>query len=163
MLRLNRVASFPGHLTRVRLPNWTGTKLRVTPIVLIGKKMKRCLVADHDSAVRSALRLVLETRFEQIIVSEAADLAELRDRAATTPSECIILDWELPGLAAPDTLELLRLITPGVRIIVISVRPEAATEALAAHADAFVAKSDSPDVMLDALQRGDTYETQTSD
>lgn len=66
------------------------------------------------------------------------------------PPECVIVDWELPERAA---LEDVRRSAPGVYIVVTSARPEAAVEALAAQADVFVAQTDSPDVLLDALQR----------
>ncbi len=112
--------------------------------------MTRCLLADDNPAVRSALRLVLETRFDQIEVSEAADWAQLLDRLVAAPPECVIVDWELPERAA---LEDVRRSAPGVYIVVTSARPEAAVEALAAQADVFVAQTDSPDALLDALQR----------
>jgi CheY-like chemotaxis protein len=117
--------------------------------------MNRCLVADDNPDLRSALRLVLETCFNQIEVSEAADRAQLLDRLAATPPDCLILDWELPGPATADFVEGLRQIAPAMRLIVISARPEAAAAALAAHAHAFVAKTDSPDALLAALQHGD--------
>lgn len=114
--------------------------------------MKRCLVADDNSELRSALRLMLETYFDQIEVSEAADRVQLLDQVAATPPDCLILDWELPGPAAADFVAGLRHSAPAMHIIAISTRPESATAALAAHADAFVAKTDSPDALLTALQ-----------
>ncbi len=115
--------------------------------------MKRCLLADDNPDLRSALRLVMETRFAEIDVCEAADWAQVFDRVAAAPLDCLLLDWELPGLEAAVGVMSLRKMSPRLRIIVISARPEAAVEAQAAHADGFVAKTDSPDAMLDVLQR----------
>ncbi|MBP7689531.1 MAG: response regulator, partial [Thermoflexales bacterium] len=100
--------------------------------------MKRCLVADDNPDLRSALRLVMETRFAEIDVCEAADWAQVFDRVAAAPLDCLLLDWELPGLEAAAGLAALRRAEPRLRIIVISARPEAAAEAQAAQADAFV-------------------------
>lgn len=113
--------------------------------------MTRYLLADDNPDVRSAVRLLLETRFEQVTVSEAADGAQLRDRLAAAPPDCLILDWELPGLSAADELAALRHLAPGMRIVVTSTRPEAAADALTAQADVFVAQTDAPDALLDAL------------
>ena len=112
--------------------------------------MKRCLVADDNPDVRSALRLLLETRFDQIEVSEAADGAQLFDRLAAAPPDCLILDGEL---LERDALDRIRQIAPGVRIVVTSARLDAAIQTLAAQADAFVAQTDAPAILVAALLR----------
>ncbi|MFN8595637.1 MAG: response regulator [Anaerolineae bacterium] len=114
--------------------------------------MKRCLLADDNPDMRSALRLVLRTRFESIDVSEVGDQVQLLDRLAATTPDYLILDWDLPGRETVS-LERLRQIAPQMCIIVTSARPEAAAEALAARADAFVAQTDSPCALLGLLQR----------
>ncbi len=115
--------------------------------------MKRCLVADDNPDLRSALRLVMETRFAEIDVCEAADWAQVFDRVAAAPLDCLLLDWELPGLEAAAGLAALRRAEPRLRIIVISARLEAAIDAQAAQADAFVAQTDAPASLVTALLR----------
>ena len=114
--------------------------------------MKRFLLADDNSALRSALRLMLETRLQAPLIFEAADHAALIDQSIRHAPECLILDWELPGLAEPDHLSGLRDLLPDLKIIVTSARPEAAAAA-SAHADAFICKTDPPSEILNVLQR----------
>lgn len=112
----------------------------------------RILLADDQNHVRFALRVLLETQPDLHVVAEAADTAELLKQAETSCPDVVLLDWELPGLAMSATLPVLRFVCPGVRIVVLSGRPEAKRVALAAGADAFVSKSHPPEQLLAALQ-----------
>ena len=115
--------------------------------------MKRFLLADDNSDLRSALRLMLETRLDAPLVFEAADHAHLIDQSMAHQPDCLILDWELPGFDDPKCLTALRDLLPELKIIVISARPEAAAAAAAAHADAFISKTDPPAEILTAIHR----------
>jgi two-component system response regulator DesR len=115
--------------------------------------MKRFLLADDNSDLRSALRLMLETRLKAPLVLEAADQAGLIDQSMIHHPDCLILDWELPGLDDGHGLTALRKLLPDVKIIVTSAWPEAAEAAMAAHADAFISKADPPSEILNAIRR----------
>jgi DNA-binding NarL/FixJ family response regulator len=115
--------------------------------------MKHILLADDNSALRSALRLLLETRLSAPLVCEAADHASLIDLCITQQPDCLILDWELRGFTDRNCLDALRDLLPDLKIIVTSARPEAAEAALAEHADAFICKADPPSEILNAIQR----------
>jgi|WetSurMetagenome_2_1015567.scaffolds.fasta_scaffold26401_4 DNA-binding NarL/FixJ family response regulator len=114
--------------------------------------MKRFLLADDNSDLRSALRLMLETRLNTPLVFEAADHAALIDQSMTHQPDCLILDWELPGFAYHNCLDALRDLLPALKIIVISAWPEAAEAAVAAQADAFICKTDPPSEILNAIR-----------
>jgi len=115
--------------------------------------MKRFLLADDNSALRSALRLMLETRLKSPLIFEADDHAHLIDQSLAHQPDCLILDWELPGFTGYHGLDALRDLLPDLKIIVTSVRPEAAEKAIAAHADAFICKTDPPSEILNVIYR----------
>jgi DNA-binding NarL/FixJ family response regulator len=115
--------------------------------------MKRFLLADDNSDLRSALRLMLETRLNAPLVCDAADHAALIDQSMAQQPDCLILDWELPGLEDHHYLTTLRDLLPDLKIIVTSARPESAEAAAAAHADAFISKTDPPSEILNTIQR----------
>ena len=115
--------------------------------------MKRFLLADDNPDLRSALRLMLETRLNAPLVLEAADHACLIEQCRAHNPECLILDWELPGLDDGNGLAALRKLLPDLKIIVTSAWPEAAEAAAAAHADAFISKTDPPSEILNAIHR----------
>ncbi len=115
--------------------------------------MKCFLLADDNPDLRSALRLMLETRLNAPLVLEADDHACMIDQIIAHQPDCLILDWELPGLKDRSCLAALRDLQPGLRIIVTSAWPEAAQAATAAQADAFICKTDPPSEILNAIQR----------
>jgi len=115
--------------------------------------MKRFLLADDNPDLRSALRLMLETRLNAPVVLEARDHASMIDQSIAQHPECLILDWELPGLDDGNGVRALRELLPDLKIIVTSAWPEAAEAAAAAHVDAFISKTDPPSEILNAIHR----------
>jgi len=111
----------------------------------------RVLLADDQSKVRSALRLVLEQQPGIHVLGEAVDTTGLLGWVKATRPDLVLLDWELPGLEANSLLPTLRQLCPHLKVIALSGRPEARGAALAAGADAFVSKGDPPEQLLAAV------------
>jgi DNA-binding NarL/FixJ family response regulator len=65
----------------------------------------------------------------------------------------MILDWHLPGRPAAGVLADLHALEWRPETIVLSVKPEAESEAIAAGADAFVAKIASSDQLVAILRK----------
>ena len=115
--------------------------------------MKHILLADDNSNLRSALRLLLETRLDAKLITEARDMEHVLAQVEDSRPDCIVLDWELPGRPTRERIHVLRTLMPGLRIIVTSARPESRQPALDEGADAFIHKTDSALHMLEALQK----------
>lgn len=109
------------------------------------------LLADDEVRVRSALQMLLKEEPGMKVVAEVAEAEALLTQIRATRPDLVLLDWGLPGLGAVGSLPVLRLICPNLTVIVISGRPEAGREALAAGADAFVSKVDPPEYLLAVL------------
>ncbi|MEJ2738104.1 MAG: response regulator transcription factor [Anaerolineae bacterium] len=110
----------------------------------------RIMVADRQSKVRFALRTLLRRQTGLEIVGEADTGEELLARVEATCPDLVLLHWRLSG-GGSDLVPALRRIHPGLRVIVLSARPEACGEAMLAGADAFVSKMDNPDKLLAAI------------
>ncbi len=108
----------------------------------------RLFLADDQTKVRSALRLLLEQEPNVEIVGEAAEATGLLQGVAEKEPELVLLDWELPGLPSPQLLRLLQYERPSLHIIAMSSRPEVARLALAAGAHRFLSKSEAPEQVL---------------
>lgn len=113
------------------------------------------LLADDQSKVRSALRLLLEHQADIDVLGEAVNATGLLDWARATHPDLVLLDWELPGFGR-DELDTLRSLCPSLTVIALSGQPEARQAALEAGADGFVSKGDPPERLLEAVaaQRG---------
>jgi two-component system response regulator DesR len=110
--------------------------------------MNRVLLADDNAHLRSALALLLETRLGMQVIGEASSMGELLGEVAARRPQAVVLDWELPGEPASGRVAALRLAEPGVIVIVTSARPESAAQACEDQADAFINKTDPPEVIL---------------
>ncbi len=111
----------------------------------------RVLLADDQSKVRSALRLLLEQQPGIQVLGEAVDTTGLLDWVTVTCPDVVLLDWELPGLGVDRLLPTLRDLCPRLKVIALSGRQEARQAALDAGVDAFVSKGDPPERLLAAV------------
>ena len=116
----------------------------------------RVLLADDQVKVRFALRVLLQRQPDVTVVGEASNARELIDQIAATHPDALLLDWELPGLAATRALEALLKSFPGLTVIALSGRSEARREAQMAGASAFVSKTDPPECLLAVM--GSTHQ-----
>ena len=102
----------------------------------------RILLADAQSRVRFALRVLLERQPDMEVAGDIAHGEELLTSTRETCPDLVLLDWGLPGLT-DELLDTLRQECPGVYVIALSGRPEAGGQAIDSGADAFVCKCDS--------------------
>jgi two-component system response regulator DesR len=110
------------------------------------------LVADTQADVRSAVRLLLTHNLGMQVVGEVATATDLWWRLAEVGPDLLLLEWDLLGAGAGAGVARLRALYPGLRVIVMSGRPEMRPRALAAGADAFVSKTDSPEQLIETLR-----------
>ena len=112
----------------------------------------RIMVADRQSKVRFALRTLLVRQQGLEVVGEADTREELLTQVEAMGPDLVLLHWRLSNSGGTDLLSALHGIRPGLRIIVLSARPEACSEAMLAGADAFVSKMDNPDKLLATIE-----------
>lgn len=119
----------------------------------------RILVADDLVAVRSALALLLEQEVDLQVAGQVSDSAGLLQAVDQNVPDVILLDWELPGMAASALVHELRQSHPQMCIIALSSRPEAEIEAMLAGVDAFIDKFTPPEAVLGAFDSLPPQET----
>lgn len=111
----------------------------------------KVFVADDQAEVRSALRILLEQEEGFEMIGEAVDFDSLLTGLKKDLPELILLDWELSDRSAACMVPILRQLANGLKIIAMSVRPEAAKAAMEAGVDAFISKGENPDRLLAAI------------
>jgi two-component system nitrate/nitrite response regulator NarL len=115
----------------------------------------RVLIADSQSDVRYALRVLLQLvrELNADVLGEVSDAESLHHHIVALNPDLLLLDWHLPGLPSQSRLSVLRLLKPGLKVIVLSGRPELRLEAMNAGADAFISKIDSVEPLIAAIRQ----------
>jgi DNA-binding NarL/FixJ family response regulator len=112
--------------------------------------MPRVFVSESQGEVRSALRLML-VDLQMQVVGEAATWAATLALIAATHAQIMLVHWGLLPEAAGPALAALRVICPGLCIIVLSGQPWVRQAALKAGANAFISKGEAPDRVAQQL------------
>jgi len=112
--------------------------------------MKRILLADTNTTLRSALALLLETRLGAQIVGQVSSMESLLCEAAATNPDLIILSQTLPGEPAAARINALCQRAPHAYILISGTHPEDAC--LEQSAAAFLCQTDPPEAVLNVIQ-----------
>ena len=112
----------------------------------------RVVMADHQAGVRSALRLLATHVLGLQVVGEVTAATDLWTQVQDARPDLLLLEWDLLGAGAGAALARVHALYPNMWVIVLSCQPEVHRHALAAGADAFVCKADSPEQTIKTLR-----------
>ena len=116
----------------------------------------RLIVADDRAHTRRALRALLSTYADLVVVGEAADGAAAIELVAREQPEVVVMDLYMPVVNGLQAVARIKERWPQVRVIVLSAAAEAREHALAAGAYAFIAKDDPADALLATIRSRQT-------
>ena len=112
----------------------------------------RLFIADADNDIRLGVQmLVIQEPGMNVIGIAVRSESLIRQVKATVP-DILLVNWDLPGQHVVEQIAQLRTLMPRLKVVVLSVRPEVRSPALAAGADAFVNMTVPPEELLDALR-----------
>ncbi len=83
--------------------------------------MTRLLLADDHAILRDGLRALLSAVPDFDVVGEAGNGAELLELLATTPTDVVLMDVNMPVLDGFATMPELRRRFPDVKVLVLSM------------------------------------------
>jgi len=115
--------------------------------------MTRILLADDNAELRSALRLMMQTRIGIQAIDEARDMEHVLALVEDASPDCVILDWELPGRPTRERVAVLRTLAPNLKVIALSARPEHQQETMAEGVNAFISKISPPEELTEAIRK----------
>jgi DNA-binding NarL/FixJ family response regulator len=113
----------------------------------------RLLIVDDRPRTRRALRALLAAHAGFDVVGEASNGDEAMARVADLQPDVVLLDVRMPGMDGIAATAQMKSRWPAIRVVVHSMAIERRDEALAAGADAFVAKSVLPHELVRGLQQ----------
>jgi two-component system nitrate/nitrite response regulator NarL len=115
----------------------------------------RVLIVDDHGIMRAGLRMLLESQPDITVVGEAATCAEALALANCTQPDIILLDLDLGGENAIESMPALLSTAPETRILVLTgVRdPEVHRQAIRHGAVGLVLKEKAVETLLEAITR----------
>lgn len=118
------------------------------------RKQARVLLVDDHPLLRQGIVEQLSREPDLAVCGEAGDAREAMRMAAGLEPDLAVVDIAIPGRDGIELIRDLRAAQPGIRILVLSMFPEAlyAERALRAGAGGYVMKSDAPDRLIEAIR-----------
>ena len=109
------------------------------------------LIVDDQPRARQSLRALLSTWPPAAEVREAADGREAVQRIQERQPDVVFMDIRMPEMDGLQATQLIKARWPQVKVVVLTLYGEYEAEALAAGADGFISKGESPDRLLATL------------
>ena len=143
------------------LVSWFDTRKRAANIAAQVEKgsrlgLYRIIVADDHVLIRQGLKRILGEDSNLKIIGEAGDgleLLNLLKRIGLTPN-MIILDISMPNLSGIEATRQIKMIYPGIKILILSMHKdqEYLSHAISAGADGYLLKGDSDRELFSAIE-----------
>jgi two-component system response regulator NreC len=112
------------------------------------------VLADDHLVVRSGLRMLLEAQEGLEVVAEAGDAEQARRFVLAHKPAVLVLDLSVPAGSGLDVIPVVRELSPGTAVVVLTMRDDAAfaREALLLGARGYVLKQAAGTELVQAIR-----------
>ena len=111
----------------------------------------RVLIADDRQATRNGLRALLSLYPQVEVVGTARNGREVLSSISECQPHLVLMDMQMPVMDGVEATRRIKDRWPEVKVVALTIHPKYHAEVLAAGADAFLYKGDSPQVLRDAI------------
>jgi DNA-binding NarL/FixJ family response regulator len=112
----------------------------------------RFLIVDDTSRARKSMRALVEVWHPREELREASNGIEAVQFAEEFQPDIILMDARMPRLSGLEATRQIKAKWPQIKIVILSVFTDYHAIALEAGADAFLSKSDPPEILRDTLK-----------
>lgn len=114
----------------------------------------RILLVDDQPAVIKGLKMLFALENDFLIVAEANDGSSAVKKLLEMHPDVVVMDLELPGMDGIDTARALLTLVPEVKVIMLSIRSDPASQWRAKEAGvaAFVEKRDGAGGLMSEIR-----------
>jgi DNA-binding NarL/FixJ family response regulator len=126
------------------------------------KPAKKILIVDDHPMVREGLRGTIKGEPDLEICGEAENASQALEALKTTKPDLVLMDISLPGKSGLELIKDLKVMHPGLPVLVLSMHDESlyAERVLRAGAGGYITKQQRPEVLIAAIREvlaGHTY------
>ena len=114
----------------------------------------RVVIADDHALFRRGLHIVLADEDDIEVVGEASNGAEALELCAQLAPDVVLMDVRMPGTGGIEAAKSLRDVTPGAKIVMLTISDEEEDlyEAIKAGASGYLLKEIPIDEVADAIR-----------
>ncbi len=112
----------------------------------------RVMIVDDQKRTRDSLAALLRTWEQTGEIQEATNGLEAIGLVQVFQPDMILMDVRMVKLDGIQAARIIKQQSPRTKMIVLSMCPDFANEAMDANADAYVSKSESPERLLSIVQ-----------
>ncbi len=113
------------------------------------------LIADDHTIVRKGIVQILNDTDDMAPVDEAENGREVLRKTSEGSFDVVLLDISMPGMNGLDVLKQLKISSPGINVLILSMYPEEqyAIRLLKAGAAGYVSKDRAPEELIKAIRK----------
>ncbi|MDQ6814880.1 MAG: response regulator transcription factor [Bacteroidota bacterium] len=117
--------------------------------------MTRILIADDHAIVRRGLKEIILEAFPSAEITEVADAEALINKVSKQDWDVVISDLSMPGRGGLEALQQIKLLSPKLPVLILSVYPEDqyAIRVLKAGASGYLSKDMVPEELVNAVNK----------
>ena len=124
------------------------------------------VLADDHGLVRQGLKRILEENADLKVVGEAGDGLELLNLFKKVTPHMVILDISMPNLRGLEAIREIKIVHPGVKVLMLTMHKEKEyiSQAMSAGADGYFLKKDLDTELflaIEKIRRGEIYFSQS--
>lgn len=121
----------------------------------------RVLIADDHVTVREGLAAIIGRQEDMMVLVEATDGLDAYDKWEKLRPDVALVDLRMPFLDGVDTLERIRRLDAGARVIILTTfdNDHEISRAIKAGAKGYLLKDAQREELLDCIRRVNTGET----
>ncbi len=112
----------------------------------------RILIVDNQRRARQSMKALLRVWYPNGELYEAGDGCDAVQQVEKFQPDVILMDARMPKMSGLEAVRYIRGKTPSIKIIILSMYIDLKAESLAAGAEAFVSKSDPPEILRRILR-----------
>ncbi|MFD0898225.1 response regulator transcription factor [Loigolactobacillus binensis] len=115
--------------------------------------MIKIMIVDNHQIFRAGLKVIFEDQADYEVVAEAENGRVAVQKLASRAVDVVLLDIRLPVLDGIATLKKIKRQFPKIKVCMLSIHSDVASfnKAMALHADGFLLKSVSAEIMLQTV------------
>jgi len=113
------------------------------------------LIADDHTIVRKGLKQILSEGISNVEFSESSNASETFSLVTSKKFDIVILDLSMPGRSGLDLLKDIRVQSPKLPVLVLSMHPEDqyALRVIKAGAMGYMTKDSAPEELVSAVTK----------